>query len=117
MEESEIEEALIKGKEESKPLKPSAQRRPSVAFVGDDVPDSKAASVDVKAFERLDITESNETEMKPRPLFGTSPISVGNERKALIGAAAKLDQWMKARPTSISQDEVSIHVLSPSSLH
>lgn len=85
--------------------KPSA--RPSVTFVGGHA-DAADDAVD-KAFERLDIAAG---ETKPLPPFGSSPISVENERKALIRAAARLDQWMKDRPTTISQDEVIVWRLS-----
>lgn len=120
LEEEEVEAVLKKEQDSNKLLKPSAQRRPSVKFVEGDVDiaaNDSASNSDIDpAFKHLDInetcdekitTENDEKPPPPPPPFGTTPINVENERCALIRTAARLDQWMKAHPTSVSQDEVS----------
>jgi hypothetical protein len=133
LEDAEIEEILRLDKkgEENKSvlLKPSAERRPSVNFaplpddaLPDDIPDEselshkEGASVDdiADGLNQLDVNKGPSLPKKVESIklvegpVGAQPFSVENERKALTNAAAHLDAWMKAHPTTISDDEVRV---------
>jgi len=130
LEDAEIEEILRldKNGQENKPvLKPSAERRPSVNFaplpddaLPEDVPDEsessskEGGSVDdiADGLNQLDVKKEPSPKVESIKLVegpvGAQPLSVENERKALTNAAAHLDAWMKAHPTTISDDEVHV---------
>jgi hypothetical protein len=90
----------------------------------EDVPDESesphkegASSVDdiADGLNQLDVTKGPSSPKKVESVklvvegpVGAQPLSVENERKALTNAAAHLDAWMKAHPTTISDDEVRV---------
>eukprot|EP00615_Pteridomonas_danica_P012859 CAMPEP_0114327990 /NCGR_PEP_ID=MMETSP0101-20121206/117_1 /TAXON_ID=38822 ORGANISM="Pteridomonas danica, Strain PT" /NCGR_SAMPLE_ID=MMETSP0101 /ASSEMBLY_ACC=CAM_ASM_000211 /LENGTH=315 /DNA_ID=CAMNT_0001457181 /DNA_START=140 /DNA_END=1087 /DNA_ORIENTATION=+ len=108
----------------TKELKSSALRRPSVKFDSSAAPSADAGDKETDEAQhtldglRID-HEPQTTKQSMTPLLplGASPISLENERLALITAVGRLDAWLRAHSTTISQDQEMMELASSNHEH